>query len=174
MFRRIHGMPAAVLRRSGQLWDTVFAGERAQDAGGPYREAWSALCVDLVSPYLPLLKPCPNNEGKVGLNQDTFVFNPDCERDSIQLEMLVFLGKLMGTAARNKQYMDMSLAPAMWKILAGQNLWLDDLRAMDINGANQLQWFRSRYFFFVASMGTHNVFEINHAATVSFYYSDVA
>jgi hypothetical protein len=27
-FRRIHGMSAGALRRTGQLWDTVFAGER--------------------------------------------------------------------------------------------------------------------------------------------------
>lgn len=36
-FRVIHSMPVSTLRRSDQLYNTLFMGEFAQDAGGPYR-----------------------------------------------------------------------------------------------------------------------------------------
>ncbi len=143
-FRRIHGMPASILRRSGQLWETVFAGERSHDSGGPYREAWSAMIAELMSPALPLLKPCPNNEGKVGFNQETYIINPDCALDVTQLEMLVFLGKLMGSAARANNYLDLYLSPMVWKLLVRQQLTLEDLRDIDTVAANQLQMYRNR------------------------------
>lgn len=144
VFRRLHGMPASVLRRTGQIWDTVFAGERSHDSGGPYREAWSAMTADLLSNALPLLKPCPNNEGKVGMNQETFVINPDCVNSSTQMEMLVFLGKLMGSAARSNNYLDLYLTPIVWKLLVNQPVTFDDLRGMDTTAANQLMAYRQR------------------------------
>jgi E3 ubiquitin-protein ligase HERC2 len=36
-FRVMHFMPARNLRRSDRLYNTMFMGEHAQDAGGPYR-----------------------------------------------------------------------------------------------------------------------------------------
>lgn len=144
VFRRVHGMPASVLRRSGQLWDTVFAGERSHDSGGPYREAWSAIVVDLMSPILPLLKPCPNNEGKVGMNQETFILNPDCVYNNNQMEMLVFFGKLMGSAARTSNFLDLYLSPLVWKLLVRQPLTLDDIRDIDLTAYNQLCTYRQR------------------------------
>lgn len=144
VFRRVHGMPASVLRRSGQLWETVFAGERSHDSGGPYREAWSAIIVDLMSPFLPLLKPCPNNEGKVGMNQETFLINPDCVFNNTQMEMLVFFGKLMGSAARSTNFLDLYLSPLVWKLLVRQPLTLDDIRDIDITAYNQLTTYRQR------------------------------
>jgi hypothetical protein len=144
VFRRVHGMPASVLRRSGQLWETVFAGERSHDSGGPYREAWSAIVVDLMSPFLPLLKPCPNNEGKVGMNQETFLINPDCVYNNTQMEMLVFFGKLMGSAVRSTNFLDLYLSPLVWKLLVRQPLTLDDIRDIDITAYNQLSTYRQR------------------------------
>ena len=144
VFRRVHGMPSSVLRRTGQLWETVFAGERSHDSGGPYREAWSAMVADLMSPVLPLLKPCPNNEGKVGMNQDTWVLNPDCVRSNTHMEMLVFFGKLMGSAARSNNYLDLYLSPLVWKLLVRQNVTLDDIRDVDLTAVNQLLMYRRR------------------------------
>ena len=144
IYRRLSSVPVNALRRTEQLWDTVFAGERAHDAGGPYRECWSALCADLMSPHLPLLLPCPNNVGKVGVNQETFLVNPDCARSPVQMDMLVCLGKLMGIAARAKNFLDLYLAPMVWKMLVQQPVSLEDLRAMDVTGANQLQSYRAR------------------------------
>ena len=109
----------------------------------------SALCTDLQSSYLPLLRPCANNVNKDGMNQETFVLNPDCALDrspggATQLQMLAFLGKLLGAAARGKQYLDLSLAPPIWKLLVGMQLQLEDVRSIDVVAVNQLQRYRER------------------------------
>ena len=77
-FRAIHGREPSSLRRRDQLWKVMLAGERAQDAGGPYRESWTMMAQDLMSSTLPLLKPCPNAQADAtdGLNRDTWVLNP--------------------------------------------------------------------------------------------------
>ena len=46
-FRAIHPMPARTLRRTEQLYETILLGERAQDAGGPYRESLAAYAAEL-------------------------------------------------------------------------------------------------------------------------------
>lgn len=91
-FRAIHGRPPASLRHTGQHWKVIFAGERAQDAGGPYRESWSVMCGELQSPHVPLLKQCPNARSLVGFHQDAWVLNPDAT-SSDQLQMFEFLGE---------------------------------------------------------------------------------
>ena len=35
-------------------------GERAADAGGPYRDVWSSMCSELMSSSLPLMRPVPD------------------------------------------------------------------------------------------------------------------
>ena len=37
-FRQMHSIAPSTLRRNNQLYFTIFMGERAHDAGGPYRE----------------------------------------------------------------------------------------------------------------------------------------
>ena len=83
--RALHGKPSCQFRKPDQLWRVLFAGERGHDAGGNssgvcicksivnylrlgnyiglYRECWSMLAADLMSPTLPLLIPCPNSQG---------------------------------------------------------------------------------------------------------------
>jgi hypothetical protein len=95
-----------------------------------------------MSNILPLLRPCPNNLHKVGQNQETFVLNPCCEKSSTQLEMLAFLGKLMGCAARAKNYMDLYLSPIIWKLIVRQRVTREDLRDIDEINANQIAGYR--------------------------------
>lgn len=134
VFRKLHGMPSARLRRSGQLWDTIFAGERAQDAGGPFREVWSAMIEDLVSPrgYLPLVRPSPNAIDNTGIRSEAFIINPDASISPVQLNMLVFLGKLMGCAMRSKNFLDITLAPFVWQLIAHEDVIFEDVRSIDV------------------------------------------
>ena len=60
------------------------------------------------------------------------------------MEMLCFLGKLMGSAARAHNYLDLYLAPIVWKLIVRQEVTLDDIRDIDVNAANQLHWYRHR------------------------------
>ena len=91
VFRAVHGMPASCLRRTDQLWKVLLAGERAQDAGGPYRESWSLMCQEMMSSSLPLFVPSPNAKASVGTNRETWVINPD-STTTTQLQMFEFVG----------------------------------------------------------------------------------
>jgi E3 ubiquitin-protein ligase HERC2 len=107
-----------------------------------------------MSPTLPLLKPCPNKQGNLGFNQETYVLNPDVtlsvvqgpssETSQLHMEMFIFLGKLMGCAMRNKNYLDLQLAPIIWKCIVREQLTLEDVRDIDVNGANQYVWLKQR------------------------------
>ena len=98
------------LRSHCQLWNTVLAGERSHDVGGPYREVWEEFVMEIMSPCLPLLVPCPNQVNKHGMNRDRFVLNP-ISRSSQDIEMFAFFGKLLGISIRNKLSLRLSLAP---------------------------------------------------------------
>lgn len=127
-FRRINSLKPSILRRSNQIWDAVLAGEKAQDAGGPYRESWSAIIEDLQSVYLPLLCVSPNTANSP---DKSYVVNPQCQHSSIQLEMLVFVGKLMGISIRSKQYLDLALCSLVWKLIAHEEIGVNDIGSID-------------------------------------------
>lgn len=44
---QIHPMHPRVLRTPKKLYNCLFMGERAQDAGGPYRESWTMYAQEL-------------------------------------------------------------------------------------------------------------------------------
>jgi len=140
-------MSASVMRKNGQIWDTVFAGERSQDAGGPYREAWSSLCEDLMSSYLPLFLPSANNVNNVGMYREAYILNPElpaCDSYHNRLQMFVFLGKLIGSAARSKNYLDISLAPIVWKLILHDPVGTYELDHIDHSLVQWLKTLRSR------------------------------
>jgi E3 ubiquitin-protein ligase HERC2 len=118
IFRAVQGLSPSVLRRSDQLWKVLLAGERAQDAGGPYRESWTLMCAELMSSTLSLFVPCANARNAVGNNRDAWILNPLCT-SPIESQMLQFFGKLMGAAVRSQQFMDLTIAPFAWKMIVG-------------------------------------------------------
>jgi hypothetical protein len=132
-FRALHNNPSHTLRdlRSHcQLWNTVLAGERSHDVGGPYREVWEEFVIEIMSPCLPLLVPCPNQVNKHGMNRDRFVLNP-LSRSSQDIEMFAFFGKLLGMSIRNKLSLRLSLAPLVWKALTNEDPTKADLADVD-------------------------------------------
>ena len=44
----MHSIPPHTLRRAGQLYNTTFMGERAHDAGGPYRETYCEYAAEMM------------------------------------------------------------------------------------------------------------------------------
>jgi hypothetical protein len=137
-FRVIHGMPPSQIRRKDQLWKVAFAGEHSNDVGGPYRESWTVICQELQTGTLPLLIPCPNALSDTGQNRDTWLLNSNSTRKD-QIEMFKFLGKLMGCAIRSQNFMDINLSPFVWKMIAGENLSMDDLAQINIGAINLIK-----------------------------------
>lgn len=46
-YRGLHRLPATLYRRHGQVYKTILMGEKAEDAGGPYRETFAAYAAEL-------------------------------------------------------------------------------------------------------------------------------
>lgn len=60
-----------------QMFTCNFAGEGAQDVGGPFREMLTNIVTELESPALPLLITTVNNRMDHGFSRDSFTLNPD-------------------------------------------------------------------------------------------------
>jgi E3 ubiquitin-protein ligase HERC2 len=122
-------------------WFRLFAfiiGENAIDAGGPYRESWSGFAQELMSPALPLLSRSPNSVHQVGSNRETWVLNPDATSPD-HLQMFAFLGKLIGMAVRTRNYLELNLAPIVWKAIVEETVTLADVKAIDEVACNMLE-----------------------------------
>jgi len=126
-------MPASRFRKRGKLFTAIFVGEHSQDAGGPYRQTFSTMAQELETPSLPLLLPTPNGIGKIGRTRERWLLHPRAaDASATQRDMLGFVGKLMGFALRNEEFLPLSLAPLTWKALVGETpLSLDDLAGVD-------------------------------------------
>ena len=141
-FRQIHRLPPKLLRRSGQLYNTVFMGEHSNDAGGPYSESFAMMCLELQSPSLPLLIRTRNGVGNIGQNKEKWVLNPSANA-SIHLEMFCFLGKLMGIAIRSKEYLGLNISSIIWKLLVKDTPTKADLEAINLSYVQSLDRFRT-------------------------------
>jgi hypothetical protein len=136
-FRAIHTRPIMDLRRHGNIYNTTFVGEFSHDAGGPYRESFAQYCAELQSDKLGLFSLCPNGRLSVGLNRDCWVPKPSA-RSQTALEMFAFLGKLMGVAIRNQEYLNLKLPSFVWRQLANDRVTRADLLGVDLFGVNLL------------------------------------
>ncbi|KAL3666670.1 hypothetical protein V7S43_008299 [Phytophthora oleae] len=141
-FRQLQALDGTHFRREDSLYHVTFLGENAQDAGGPYRETFAQYCEELQSAQLPLMLPTPNSQHNVGVGREKWLLNPGAQ-SSTPLQMLEFLGKLMGASIRSKQYLALNLAPLVWKKLAGERLTLDDLAAVDSMLVNSMSKMRT-------------------------------
>jgi len=141
-FRTMHTMPPADLRRAGQLYQTMFMGERSQDAGGPYRESFGMYTQELQSSVLPLLLLCANGREKVGMNREKWVLNPGATSPT-HMEMYAFFGKLMGIAIRGKQYLALNIPSMIWKLLVGDVPTEQDLEGIDYSLVKSLRVMRT-------------------------------
>lgn len=112
-FRKMHIMPPFNLRRADKLYTVKLLGERAQDAGGPYRESFDIYANELQSKTLPLLVRTANGRQAVGYNREKWILNPSAT-SSTHLEMFSFLGKLMGYAIRAKEYLALNIPSIIW------------------------------------------------------------
>ncbi len=141
-FRTLHGLPPHGLRRADKAWNVLWMGERAQDAGGPYRESWSVFSLELQSSALALLHRTPNGVHAVGQNREQWVLHPGA-RGELALQLFAFLGKLMGMVMRNGELLHLDLSPLVWKALSGEPLSApEDLEAVDVEMARSLRLLR--------------------------------
>lgn len=131
-------------RKSGRLFRVQLRGEHALDDGGPYREMMSTFASELQSKTLPLLIPTPNAVADMGENRDRFIVRPSVQRNPTHSAMLEFFGRLMGFSLRNGEFLALSLAPVVWKILVDEPLdEASDLASVDKYTVDALNLIRS-------------------------------
>lgn len=130
IYRAINSTPPRNFRNHERIFKVVFRGEGATDAGGPYNEAMSAMCDELMSRFLPLFVPTQNNSHNVGENRDAWIINPSAD-SQLQLDLFQFLGKLMGVAIRTQNNLNLTLPPLFWKRLMLEEVTIHDLKGVD-------------------------------------------
>ncbi len=108
-----------------------FKNESGVDAGGVYREGLQRMIEDLFSTRFNLFVPCPNAVHKSGDNLGSYVPNPR-HKTPLALEMLEFVGVLMGMSLRFKASLPFVCPSILWKPLVGQPLAEEDITAMDL------------------------------------------
>jgi hypothetical protein len=79
------------------------------------RESFVMYAQELQSSALPLLLLTPNGRQGVGQNREKWILNPGAT-SAVELEMLAFLGKLVGIAIRSKEYLALSLPSMIWLV----------------------------------------------------------
>jgi hypothetical protein len=70
---------------------------------------------------------------------DTFLPNNRLFKDSLAIQMLEFVGKLMGMSLRAKLTLPFSFPSLVWKLLLNEDLVLDDLREIDSAAARHIE-----------------------------------
>ena len=131
IYRALSAISNRGFRNPERIYKVGFRGEASTDAGGPYNETMSNMCDELQSSYLRLLVPSQNNAHNIGETRDGWVINPAANTDS-DYTLFTFLGKLMGTAIRTQNNLNLSLPPIFWKKLLREPVSVKELRGMDV------------------------------------------
>lgn len=156
----LKGQPDSFYRRSGRLFKVSFAGEAVDDAGGGSREALSEMFGELTDGALDLFQISPNGRHDKGDYRDCYVFNP-AATEQRHLELLVFLGKLLGAQIRQGNHVTLPLALPVWHMLAGSPMTMRDLRDTDLQFVENMQLVRDlppqEANFSEARIPTHSV-----------------
>lgn len=116
---------------SDRVFTVNFKNESGVDAGGVYREGLQRMIEDLFSTRFNLFVQCPNAVHRSGDNLGSYVPNPR-HKTPLAIEMLEFVGVLMGMSLRFKASLPFMCPSIMWKPLVGQPLTEDDISAMDM------------------------------------------
>jgi len=121
-----------VMVRRDRCFKVKFAGEAADDYGGPYREVFTMLCSELQNEaVLPLLLQTPNGQHNVGSNRDRFIMQPSA-LSTEHLQWYEFLGVLMAMSLLQKETtISLSLCSVVWKQLVQQAADTSDLAGFD-------------------------------------------
>jgi E3 ubiquitin-protein ligase HERC2 len=112
------------------MWTVQFAGEGAQDVGGPFRETLTNIVSELESTTLPLLIKTVNNRMDHGFNREAWTLNPDANSPTHQ-ELFKFMGRFLGFNLRTGSAMDWHFTPMFWKQLINDPISLKDFDGFD-------------------------------------------
>ncbi|EAX99209.1 hypothetical protein TVAG_236540 [Trichomonas vaginalis G3] len=128
------------LKRDSVPWHVDLIGEGALDAGGPSRDIFSQMCIELFHPSTGLFISSPNTQylPRNAQNVDRFVPNPSCT-DLVQLE---YAGVLMSIAYVSRMPQPFRFAEFVWRFLTGHQLTIEDIYSVDSAFASSIKAFK--------------------------------
>lgn len=144
VFVQLHNQLRAVerkeLMRRERAFKVKFAGEAADDYGGPYREVFTVLASELENEaVLPLLQLSPNGKHNLGSNRDRFILNPGAS-SAESLQYFELVGMMFAFALMQKEtVLTLSLCSVVWKQLVQEPLDTQDLAGFDESVMNSLE-----------------------------------
>ena len=129
---QLNALERGRLRRRDRAFKVKFAGEAADDQGGPYREVFRVLCTELEQPeLLPLLLQTPNGRHHLGANREKFLLQP-ASSSAEALHAFEFVGVLMALAILQQEtVLSLNLCSVVWKALAQERADGADLAGFD-------------------------------------------
>ena len=88
---QVHNMDdLKTMKKRAAPWRVQLVGEGSMDAGGPGRDLFSDVCMELIRPCLGLFIQCPNGRRGDGPQQDCLIPNPQPLAPNSQKEMAFF------------------------------------------------------------------------------------
>lgn len=123
--------PADVFRDS--KLDITFKGEAGVDAGGVTREWYQVLSRQIFNPDYALFIP-------VASDRSTFHPNRTSGVNSEHLLFFKFIGRIIGKAIYDSQYLDAHFSRAVYKRLLGRSVSLKDMETLDLDYFKSLMW----------------------------------
>jgi hypothetical protein len=117
-----------------------FLHEGSIDDGGPLRETYDFVCVELQTSSLPVLIPTENRRNNHGEMRHCYLLNHNCGRGefaSQEMEMLYFFGILIGYGILSTNPLPLYLHPIFWKQVVGMENLNDEA---DLYHMDQYAW----------------------------------
>jgi len=132
LYAQLQYVEVDLLKRRDRAFKVRFAGEGADDHGGPYREVFTIMCGELQNPQvLPLMLLSPNGQHNHGSNRDRSVMDPAATTPEL-LRWYEFLGQLTAIALLQKEtVLSLNLCSVVWKQLVQQPAYKSDLAGFD-------------------------------------------
>lgn len=111
-----------------------FKGEQAADAGGVTREWYTTLSRAMFNPLIALFKKSAHG--------NTYQPDPKSTQEPNHLNFFRFIGRIIGKALLDNQYLECYFTRALYKILVGQPLTIQDMQDYDEELYRSLLWLR--------------------------------
>jgi alpha-tubulin suppressor-like RCC1 family protein len=156
MFLQLATLDPKELRASSRPYKIRFDGDLADDYDGIQEECMDQLQVGSGG----LLQVTPNGINETGVNRDVQIFSN--ENVNQKLAKFRFFGRILGSAIRTKVPTQLYLAHVVYEMLAGKKLDLEDLREIDCDSLNCLEFIRTIEQFNVDRHNFHDIVPSNY------------
>ncbi|KAK9833876.1 hypothetical protein WJX74_008569 [Apatococcus lobatus] len=116
-----------------------FHGEEGIDAGGVSREWYSVMAREIFNPNISLFIPLPEGGTTFQPNPNSIVQN-DETRGTSHLDFFKFVGRIVGKALYDGQFIDAYFTRSFYKHMLMQPLTYQDIEAVDPEYFKNLAW----------------------------------